>query len=170
MRRKNRQLIFRLLFPTNQYSRAELGRRTGLSRVAVSDVVGRMLEEGLLRETGQAPSGGKGKRGTLLSIDIDRLRIISIDLTQEHLLHGAVTNLLGQPLRHAEVTLNTGSFVSVDVIIELIEKMLGMSDGEVIGIGVASPRRGRQRRGPLLHDARLEQSRPVHANRRTFRT
>ena len=133
VRRKNRQLIFRLLFPTNQYSRAELGRRTGLSRVAVSDVVGRMLE------TGQAPSGGKGKRGTLLSIDIDRLRIISIDLTQEHLLHGAVTNLLGQPLRHAEVTLNTGSFVSVDVIIELIEKMLGMSDGEVIGIGVASP-------------------------------
>lgn len=95
VRRKNRQLIFRLLFPTNQYSRAELGRRTGLSRVAVSDVVGRMLEEGLLRETGQAPSGGKGKRGTLLSIDIDRLRIISIDLTQEHLLHGAVTNLLG---------------------------------------------------------------------------
>ena len=138
--------------------------------MAVSDVVGRMLEEGLLRETGQAPSGGKGKRGTLLSIDIDRLRIISIDLTQEHLLHGAVTNLLGQPLRHAEVTLNTGSFVSVDVIIELIEKMLGMSDGEVIGIGVASPRRGRQRRGPLLHDARMEQSRPVHANRRTFRT
>lgn len=139
VRRKNRQLIFRLLFPTNQYSRAELGRRTGLSRVAVSDVVGQMLEEGLLRETGQAPSGGKGKRGTLLSIDIDRLRIISIDLTQEHLLHGAVTNLLGQPLRHAEVTLNTGSFVSVDVIIELIEKMLGMSDGEVIGIGVSSP-------------------------------
>ena len=40
VRRKNRQLIFRLLFPTNQYSRAELGRRTGLSRAAVSDVVG----------------------------------------------------------------------------------------------------------------------------------
>lgn len=107
--------------------------------MAVSDVVGQMLEEGLLRETGQAPSGGKGKRGTLLSIDTNRLRIISIDLTQEHLLHGTVTNLLGQPLRHAEVTLNAGAYVSVDIIIELIEKMLGMSDGEVIGIGVSSP-------------------------------
>lgn len=139
VRRTNRQLIFSLLFPSNQYSRAELGRRTGLSRVAVSDVVGQMLEEGLLRETGQAPSGGKGKRGTLLSIDIDRLRIISIDLTQEHLLHGAVTNLLGQPLRHAETTLSTGTAVTVDVIIELIEKMLAMSDGEVIGIGISSP-------------------------------
>ena len=30
VRRKNRQLIFALLFPTKQYSRAELGRRTGL--------------------------------------------------------------------------------------------------------------------------------------------
>jgi predicted NBD/HSP70 family sugar kinase len=138
VRRNNRQLIFSLLFPNNQQSRAELGRRTGLSRVAVSDVVGQMLQEGLLRETGQAPRGGKGKRGTLLSIDIDRLRIISIDLTQEHLLHGAVTNLLGQPLKHAEITLNSGSFVSVDVIIELIEKMVGMSDGEVIGIGISS--------------------------------
>ena len=49
VRRKNRQLIFALLFPTKQYSRAELGRRTGLSRVAVSDVVGQRLEEGLLR-------------------------------------------------------------------------------------------------------------------------
>ncbi|MCC2728287.1 hypothetical protein LK490_20810, partial [Blautia sp. MSK22_86] len=53
--------------------------------------------------------------------------------------YGTVTNLLGQPLRHAEVTLNAGAYVSVDIIIELIEKMLGMSDGEVIGIGVSSP-------------------------------
>ncbi|NMM92961.1 ROK family protein [Bifidobacterium oedipodis] len=139
VRRNNRQIIFNLLFPTNQFSRAELGRQTGLSRVAVSDVVGQMLEEGLLRETGQAPSAGKGKRGTLLSIDTDRLRIISIDLTQEHLLNGAVTNLLGQPLKRAEITLNDDGDVSAQIIIELIEKMLGMSDGEIIGIGISSP-------------------------------
>ena len=34
VRRKNRQLIFRLLFPTNQYSRAELGRRMPASMVS----------------------------------------------------------------------------------------------------------------------------------------
>lgn len=139
VRRNNRRLIFSLLFPTNQYSRAELGRRTGLSRVAVSDVVNQMLGEGLLRETGQAPSGGKGKRGTLVSVDIDRLNIISLDLAQEHILHGAVTNLLGQLLRHAEITVKEDTQVSIETISELIEKMLSMASGEVIGIGIASP-------------------------------
>ncbi|KAB7787872.1 ROK family protein [Bifidobacterium cebidarum] len=139
VRRSNRQLIFSLLFPTNQYSRADLGRLTGLSRVAVSDVVSQMLDEGLLRETGQAPSGGKGKRGTLLSIDIDRLNIVSLDLTQDHMLHGAVTNLLGQALRHAEITLGAGERVTLEMIGELIEKMMGMAEGTVIGIGIASP-------------------------------
>ena len=62
-RRTNRSLIFSLLFPDVQLSRAELGRRTGLSRVAVSDVVNSMLSCHLLRENGRESNGGKGKRG-----------------------------------------------------------------------------------------------------------
>ena len=60
-RRTNRSLIFSLLFPDVQLSRAELGRRTGLSRVAVSDVVNSMLSCHLLRENGRESNGGKGK-------------------------------------------------------------------------------------------------------------
>ena len=52
VRRYNRRAIFGLLFPRERLSRAELGRRTGLSRVAVSDVVSEMLRDGLLRESG----------------------------------------------------------------------------------------------------------------------
>lgn len=85
-RRTNRSLIFSLLFPDVQLSRAELGRRTGLSRVAVSDVVNSMLSCHLLRENGRESNGGKGKRGTLLSVDPDTLHIISIDLSQPHLI------------------------------------------------------------------------------------
>ena len=66
VRRNNRALIFGLLFPATELSRAQIGRRTGLSRVAVSDVVGSMLDEGLIREGGLAHNPGKGKRGTLL--------------------------------------------------------------------------------------------------------
>ena len=171
VRRKNRQLIFRLLFPTNQYSRAELGRRTGLSRVAVSDVVGRMLEEGLLRETGQAPSGGKGK---LRHTAEHRYRSTAhhqhrpdAGAPAARRSHQSARPAAASRRSHPEHRLirfrGCGS-------IELIEKMLGMSDGEVIGIGVASPGVVDNGVVPLLHDARLEQSRPVHANRRTFRT
>ena len=93
VRRNNRALIFGLLFPATELSRAQIGRRTGLSRVAVSDVVGSMLDEGLIREGGLAHNPGKGKRGTLLGIDTQRLHIVSIDLSQSRFIQGAVTDL-----------------------------------------------------------------------------
>lgn len=138
VRRTNRSLIFGLLFPDHQYSRAELGRRTGLSRVAVSDVVNSMLECGLLRENGQEDSGGKGKRGTLLSVDPTRLHIISIDMSQPYLIQGIVTNLIGEPVKRAETTLSAIDHVTVDTINSIIETLL---DGphNVIGIGIAAP-------------------------------
>ena len=59
VRRKNRQLIFALLFPTKQYSRAELGRRTGLSRVAVSDVVGRCSKKAYCAKPARRPAAAR---------------------------------------------------------------------------------------------------------------
>lgn len=137
VRRNNRSLIFGMLFPSEQLSRAELGRRTGLSRVAVSDVVNEMLSEGLIRENGyETNTTGKGKRGTLLSIDSSRLHVISLDLSQPHLIQGAVTDLLGIPVQRMEVALSNENKVNVQTIIELIEQ-LTEGAGKVIGIGVA---------------------------------
>lgn len=140
VRRSNRALIFGLLFPSASMSRAELGRRTGLSRVAVSDVVADMLDEGLIRETGPERSPGKGKRGTLLAVDAERLRVVGVDLSQAHLVQGAVMNLLGGEVRRAERTLDCANHVTLDAIVGLVGDLLdGMPDGRVIGIGVAAP-------------------------------
>ena len=82
-----------------------------------------MLEEGLLRETGQVPSGGKGKRGALAGASI------SIDYASSASTYAGATaaravTICSASQRKAEVTLNTSSFVPVDVgSIELIEKM-----------------------------------------------
>lgn len=68
VRRNNRSLVFGLLFPNGQLSRADLGRQTGLSRVAISGVANSMLDEGLICESGfDVNASGKGKRGTLLT-------------------------------------------------------------------------------------------------------
>ncbi|KFI49466.1 ROK family transcriptional regulator [Bifidobacterium biavatii] len=139
VRRNNRSLMFGLLFPENSYSRAELGRLTGLSRVAVSDVVNDMLDEGLIRESGHESSTGKGKRGTLLSIDTTRLRVISIDLSQAHLIQGAVTDLLGRPQRRMEIALGPDSPVSTDAIVQLVDQLATDTLEAVIGIGIAAP-------------------------------
>lgn len=141
VRRLNRSLIFNLLFPSARRSRAELGRLTGLSRVAVSDVVGDMLDEGLIRENGHAsPATGKGKRATLLSVDTTRLRIIGIDLSQEWMIQGAVTDLLGVPQQHMEIALGPDNRIDVDAIIQLVDQLRAdLDDDTVIGIGIAVP-------------------------------
>ncbi|MCH9274751.1 ROK family transcriptional regulator [Bifidobacterium amazonense] len=139
VRRNNRSLMFSLLFPTNRYSRADLGRLTGLSRVAVSDVVNDMLAEGLIRESGHETSTGKGKRGTLLSIDTTRLRIISLDLSQAHLIQGAVTDLLGLPQQRMEIALGPDNRIDADAIIQLVDQLATDTLEAVIGIGIAVP-------------------------------
>lgn len=141
VRRLNRSLIFSLLFPQQRCSRAELGRMTGLSRVAVSDVVGGMLDEGLIRESGHvSPSTGKGKRATLLSVDTTRLRVISIDLAQPHFIQGAVTDLIGTPLQHMETALGPGVHVDANAIVQLVDQLTADLDmGSLVGIGVAVP-------------------------------
>lgn len=51
-RANNRRLLFRLLFPDRQLSRADLCKETGLSRATATDVTGEMIDDGLLRELG----------------------------------------------------------------------------------------------------------------------
>src|SRR5690625_4978564 len=124
VRRNNRALIFGLLFPATELSRAQIGRRTGLSRVAVSDVVGSMLDEGLIREGGLAHNPGKGKRGTLLGIDTQRLHIVSIDLSQSRFIQGAVTDLLGTILYRSELALGAEDTVTIDDIEQLAAQLM----------------------------------------------
>lgn len=138
VRRNNRALIFGLLFPDTELSRAQIGRRTGLSRVAVSDVVGGMLDEGLIREGGLAHNTGKGKRGTLLGVDPERLHVISIDLSQSHFIQGAITNLLGVIVERAELSLGAANAITIEDIAELAERLMARAGG-IIGVGVAAP-------------------------------
>ncbi|KAB8289099.1 NagC family transcriptional regulator [Bifidobacterium ramosum] len=154
VRRNNRSLIFSLLFPNDQCSRAELGRRTGLSRVAVSDVVNDMLAEGLICESGvETNTTGKGKRGTLLSIDTMRLRIISIDLSQPRFIQGAVTDLLGRPQQRMEIALGPDNRISADAIVQLADQLGADTLETVIGIGISVP--GVTRAGVILESTSL---------------
>ncbi|RSX54785.1 NagC family transcriptional regulator [Bifidobacterium dolichotidis] len=156
VRRKNRALIFSLLFPDHQYSRAELGRLTGLSRVAVSDVISDMIDEGLVVEGGtESSASGKGKPATLLVLDTTRTRTISIDLSQDQLIQCAATDILGRPSHRMEVTLGPDNKVNLDAIVQLVEQMRAElpDDHDIIGIGVACP--GALKDGVVLESTQL---------------
>lgn len=156
VRRKNRSLIFSLLFPRHQYSRADLGRLTGLSRVAVSDVISDMIDEGLVVETGTETSpSGKGKRATLLGLNTAHVRTISIDLSQDQLIQCAATDLLGRPVQRMEVALGPDNEVSLDAIVQIVDQLRSELEDDrfIIGIGVACP--GAVKDGVVLESTQL---------------
>src|SRR5688572_25635334 len=54
----NVRLVLRCLYDLGPISRAEIARRTHLTRTTVSDVVAGLLDEQLVEEVGRGPSSG----------------------------------------------------------------------------------------------------------------
>ena len=78
-RRSNLRTTLELVSDQGATSRAEIARLTGLSRAAVSSLVGELIDHGLLRELGQGTSAG-GKPPTLLALNERGRDIVAIDL------------------------------------------------------------------------------------------
>ncbi|MEZ5226369.1 MAG: helix-turn-helix domain-containing protein [Acidimicrobiales bacterium] len=73
--------MLQALFRGQGLSRADLSRELGLSRVTMSDVVGDLVEEGLVIELGTRSSSRPGKPAMLLEINRQGHHIIGLDLS-----------------------------------------------------------------------------------------
>ncbi|OTA28451.1 hypothetical protein B9T39_06615 [Alloscardovia macacae] len=142
VRINNRIAIFNILFPHGALSRAQVSRRIGLSRASVSEVVASMIDEHILTENGRSTEsvpGRRGKRGTQIEIDTNSWNIISLDLSQEFVIQGVVSNLAGQILARAEISIASPKDVDVDIVVELCRKVISKAPGKIFGIGIAVP-------------------------------
>lgn len=138
----NRALILQMLFHEGEQSRADLSRSTGLTRVTISDVIGDLIDEGLVRETGIVAASGPGKPGRLVDIDREGHRIIGIDLSEPGRFRGAVMTLGGAITDYREVPFHeVGSGEhATEAVTELVSNLLELTaDHTLLGIGVGSP-------------------------------
>ena len=97
-RRHNRSLMLQSLFSDGPLSRADLARSTHLTPTTTSDLVAGLLEEGLVEELGRREVRGVGKPATLVGIVPDARHIVTLDLSADEDIHGAVVNLIGKVL------------------------------------------------------------------------
>ena len=79
IRLRNRSALLTRLFLDGPLTRQELARRTGLSQPAVSNVVGDLIDAGLISEAGASESGG-GRPGTLLRVAPDYGSVVGVDV------------------------------------------------------------------------------------------
>lgn len=138
-RSENRRLIFELLFPENRMSRAALGRGTGLSRTALSDISAEMIDDGLLYELGTEEPQGRGKPGTVLAINPERVRFVCVDLSQPCIVTAATLDLRAKVLERRELVFSPGEEPGPDDVMDLTRQMLQAAGDDVRGIGIAVP-------------------------------
>jgi len=133
----NSRLVLRTIYSAGAISRAEIARRTQLTRPTVSTLVAELLDSDLVVETGQGPSAG-GKRPTLVAVNGRGRILLTLDLSGGE-FRGAVVNLNGDILHRATVPATAPAGVSLDRVSELVDQLLRHGNQSPLGIGVATP-------------------------------
>ena len=132
----------RLIWKERRISRAEISRRTGLSRSTVSETVDTLFSTGLIAEVGLGPSNG-GRPPLVLEFRDDAYAILGVDMGAAHVTV-VLTDLRGRVLAWEE----HGHPVRTDpegtraLIVELCDRCLAKWPPGVrrlVGIGVAVP-------------------------------
>ena len=146
LRRLNRRRVINALRQHGMISRAEIARRTGLSRSTVSSLVSELQSDGLVmerEEQGAAHGEHGGRPPILLSFDASAGAALGIDFGHSH-LRVAVSDLSSTILAERAAPLDTdhAAHEGLDVAVELIGEVLaeaGIERSRVIGAGLGLP-------------------------------
>lgn len=149
----NRAVVLDAVRRRTSVSRVELAEATGLTNQTVSNVVRRLLGEGLIQETGQAPSRG-GKPRTLLSLRPEAAYAVGVHLDPDTTV-AVLLDLSGRVLRRRR--LRTSSEADPNRLVrevgrgvKVLIRQSGVELGRVLGLGVAVPGPIDSRRGMVL--------------------
>ena len=142
IRAHNRAIVLELVWKERSISRAEIARRTGMSRSTVSNITDELFGTGLLRNAGEGRSIG-GKPPKLLGFNDDVYGIVGVDMGARHL--GVVlTNLNGRIVhwRQIDHDVRHDPRGTIQNLFELISEAVGAREKgmrRAVGIGVAVP-------------------------------
>nr|WP_308801275.1 ROK family transcriptional regulator [Streptomyces polyasparticus] len=145
LRGHNAALVLDLLRGSGEegISRLEIAERTGLTPQAVSKIVSRLREEGLVVEAGRRASTG-GKPRTVLRLAPGAGHAVGVQLDRDALV-AVLMDLSGAVVaeRHAPLDLGAGSDAVLSVVAREVAALTAVRES-VLGVGVALP-------GPLDH-------------------
>ncbi|MET4225153.1 ROK family transcriptional regulator [Oerskovia enterophila] len=139
-RAHNRSLVLQHLFHEGPTSRADLARATSLTRVTISDLVSVLIAEGLVEELGIRPGQRVGKPAILIGMRTSAYQIVSVDLTDDALMRGAVMSLTGDfVVRQSLAIEGRAGTELVDLLTRFCRGLIAVATRPVLGVGIGSP-------------------------------
>ncbi|MFE0627937.1 ROK family protein [Streptomyces sp. NPDC058864] len=134
-------LVFQTLLVHGPLTRAEIGRRTGLSAGAVTKAATPLLADGWITELGR-PAGERasGRPATPMAVRADRARFVGVKVTGDELI-GVLTDLTARPLASRRAALDSRD---VGTVVLAIARLIGQlrtaagaeEDGAVHSVGI----------------------------------
>ncbi len=142
IRAQHSRLILNLLWEHQEISRAELARRTSLSRSTVSAIVSDLLSKGLAKEARAGVSSG-GRRPIILEFQDQSSFIVGIELGATH-ISCVLTDLRcnGRASWSAPAPVRDEPEVALQKMTMAVRSVLeagGVQPFQVLGVGVAVP-------------------------------
>lgn len=143
-------------FSPSGISRIELSRELGLTRAAITAIVGDLIKAGLVRETNGQFS--RGRRAIALEINPQGGLVVGVDIGATH-----VTLVLADYLAHVmdEVEASLDIFQGPQVCLPFVDQFLrswlnelGINLAQITAIGVGVP-------GPIVTDAGMVSGPPI---------
>ncbi|MEU6077224.1 ROK family transcriptional regulator [Micromonospora sp. NPDC047074] len=155
VRLRNRSALLSKLFLDGPLTRQDLVRSTGLSQPAVSNVVGDLIDEGLVVEAGAAESDG-GRPSMMLRVAPRFAFVVGVDVGETRvrveLFDFAMTQLatVAYPLdpRRTEPAVVAGHVLSG---IDVVTARAGVAPTQVLGVGIGVSGVVEQGREAVVH-------------------
>lgn len=118
-------LVLQALLTQGPLTRAELGRRTGLSSGAVTKVSAPLLDDGWITELGPSGDRQPGRPATLVAVRPERARFIGIKITSDELI-GMLVDLTAAPLTTHRTPLRARD---VGTVVRAVARLVGTLSG-----------------------------------------
>src|SRR5579884_4287863 len=131
----NRALVLGLAQKERVFSRAEIARRSGLSKVTTSAIVDELIQAGLLRELGTGPSNG-GRPPQLVEYLPSSRLVIGVQYAHREVI-AVVTDLDATPVLQVSRPVPNSSAESVlGAVVAIVNELLASLKREtVLGVG-----------------------------------
>lgn len=137
VKNQNLNLVLNLIRESTLVSRAEISKRTGLSRSTVSQLVTHLMDTGFIEETGSGESIG-GRRPILLQIRPEGHLVCAVHVDDGGQIQAVVEDLLGNEINHASAFVKKAEELSQTLKL-LIDDLIGESSNRIACIVLALP-------------------------------
>lgn len=154
MKKINLSLVLNAIWENEPISRRDLAKLTGLTPSSITNIIKRLMQDGVLIETGVGESNG-GRKPVMLHINGQSGYIIGIELTVYHVT-GIIVDMRAKKVGKVvkDTRMKDGKEAVIGRMENAIEELIGQAGidkSKVLGIGISAPGPYDHERGILLN-------------------